>query len=81
VAEDFHQTNPPYRDFIDGAEFDLYRDVTRFVGNSKAKAAAQVDDPRARAVGFLMSLYQSPVLIYAPPCGTKKTVLKGLKWD
>ena len=43
---------------IDGAEFDLYRDVTRFVKRQSAKAAAQGDDPRARAVGFLMSLYQ-----------------------
>jgi superfamily II DNA or RNA helicase len=43
---------------IDGPEFDLYRDVTRFVKRQSAKAAAQEDDPRARAVGFLMSLYQ-----------------------
>lgn len=43
---------------IDGAEFDLYRDVSRFVKQQSAKAAAQGDDPRARAVGFLMSLYQ-----------------------
>jgi len=43
---------------IDGAEFDLYRDVTRFVKQQSTKAAAQGDDPRARAVGFLMSLYQ-----------------------
>ncbi len=43
---------------IDGAEFDLYRDVTRFVKHQSAQAAAQTDDPRARAVGFLMSLYQ-----------------------
>ncbi len=43
---------------IDGAEFQLYRDVTRFVKQQSAKAAAQGDDPRARAVGFLMSLYQ-----------------------
>ncbi len=43
---------------IDGAEFDLYRDVTRFVKQQSAKAAAQGADPRARAIGFLMSLYQ-----------------------
>ena len=43
---------------IDGAEFELYRDVTRFVKQQSAKAAAEGDDPRARAVGFLMSLYQ-----------------------
>jgi hypothetical protein len=43
---------------IDGAEFQLYRDVTRFVKTHSSKAAAQGDDPRARAVGFLMSLYQ-----------------------
>ena len=43
---------------IDGPEFELYRDVTRFVKQQSTKAAAQGDDPRARAVGFLMSLYQ-----------------------
>lgn len=43
---------------MDGLEFDLYRDITRFVKRQSAKAAAQGDDPRARAVGFLMSLYQ-----------------------
>ncbi|MGB8647228.1 MAG: helicase-related protein [Anaerolineae bacterium] len=43
---------------IDGAEFELYRAVTRFVKQQSARAAAQGDDPRARAVGFLMSLYQ-----------------------
>lgn len=43
---------------IDGAEFNLYREVTRFVKQQSVRAAAQTDDPRARAVGFLMSLYQ-----------------------
>ena len=43
---------------MDGAELDLYRAVTRFVKRQSARAAAQGDDPRARAVGFLMSLYQ-----------------------
>src|SRR2546425_837444 len=43
---------------IDGAELDLYRDVTRFVKRESARAAAEGEDPRARAVGFLMSLYQ-----------------------
>ncbi|WP_205880902.1 helicase-related protein [Limisphaera ngatamarikiensis] len=43
---------------MDGPEFDLYRDVTRFVKEQSARAAARGDDPRARAVGFLMSLYQ-----------------------
>jgi superfamily II DNA or RNA helicase len=43
---------------IDGAEFDLYRDITRFVKHQSTKAATRGDDPRARAVGFLMSLYQ-----------------------
>ncbi len=42
---------------LDGPEFELYRDVTRFVKRQSARAAAR-DDPRARAVGFLMSLYQ-----------------------
>lgn len=43
---------------IDGAEFELYRDVTRFVKRESARAAADGEDPRARAIGFLMSLYQ-----------------------
>ncbi len=43
---------------IDGPEFELYREITRFVKRQSAKAAAQGDDPRARALGFLMSLYQ-----------------------
>ncbi|MEI9475545.1 MAG: helicase-related protein [Deltaproteobacteria bacterium] len=43
---------------IDGAEFELYREITRFVKQQSTKAAAQGDDPRARAIGFLMALYQ-----------------------
>ncbi|CAG1014949.1 RNA polymerase-associated protein RapA [Anaerolineae bacterium] len=43
---------------IDNAEFELYRDVTRFVKQQAAKASLNSDDPRARAVGFLMALYQ-----------------------
>ena len=43
---------------IDGPEFDLYQKITRFVKRQSTRAAAQGDDPRARAVGFLMSLYQ-----------------------
>ena len=43
---------------IDGAEFDLYREITRFVKRQSARAAAEGDNPRARAVGFLMALYQ-----------------------
>jgi superfamily II DNA or RNA helicase len=55
----FTKRIPHTADFeIDGEEFQLYRDVTRFVKTQSAKAAAQGDDPRARAVGFLMSLYQ-----------------------
>ena len=43
---------------IDGPELALYQEVTRFVKRQSARAAAQGDDPRARAVGFLMALYQ-----------------------
>ena len=43
---------------IDGEEFDLYREVTNFVKRQSTRAALETDDPRARAVGFLMSLYQ-----------------------
>ncbi len=55
----FTKRIPKTVDFqIDGEEFELYRDVTRFVKRQSTRAAAQGDDPRARAVGFLMSLYQ-----------------------
>jgi hypothetical protein len=43
---------------IDGPEFSLYQDITRFVKQQSAKAAIQGDDPRAHAIGFLMSMYQ-----------------------
>ena len=43
---------------IDGDEDRLYNEITRFVKRQSAKAAAQGDNPRARAVGFLMALYQ-----------------------
>jgi len=43
---------------IDGDEFELYRTVTRYVKHQSAMAAARDDDPRSRAIGFLMSLYQ-----------------------
>ena len=59
AAENIHQTHPSYRRFsIDGPEFELYREVTRFVKQQSVRAAGQGDDLRARAVGFLMSLYQ-----------------------
>jgi len=60
VAEPiFTKRIPHTADFqIDGSEFDLYCEVTRFVKRQSARAAAQGDDPRARAVGFLMALYQ-----------------------
>jgi superfamily II DNA or RNA helicase len=55
----FTKRIPTTVDFrIDGPEFALYREITRFVKRQSAKAAAQGDDPRARAVGFLMFLYQ-----------------------
>jgi hypothetical protein len=43
---------------IDGPEFELYRAVTHYVKAQSARAAAQEEDFRARAVGFLMTLYQ-----------------------
>ena len=43
---------------IDGPEYELYRAVTRFVKRQSQRAAAEGDNPRARAVGFLMALYQ-----------------------
>ncbi len=43
---------------IEGPEFELYTEVSRFVKRQSIKAAAAGDTPRARAVGFLMALYQ-----------------------
>ena len=43
---------------IDGAEHELYDEVTRFVKRQSRRASEQDDNPRARAVGFLMSMYQ-----------------------
>ena len=55
----FTRRIPQTVDFkIDGAEHELYREITRFVKRQSIRAAQQGDDPRARAVGFLMALYQ-----------------------
>ncbi len=55
----FTKRIPRTADFaIDGPEFELYQKITRFVKQQSVRAAAEGDDPRARAVGFLMSLYQ-----------------------
>ena len=55
----FTKRIPRTADFqIDGDEFKLYQEVTRFVKQQSSRAAAEGDDPRARAIGFLMSLYQ-----------------------
>ncbi len=55
----FTKRIPHTADFdVDGEEFQLYQRVTRFVKSQSRRAAEQGDSPRARAVGFLMSLYQ-----------------------
>lgn len=43
---------------IDGSELELYNKITRFVKWQSRRAAKEDNNPRARAVGFLMSLYQ-----------------------
>ncbi len=43
---------------IDGDEFALYQEVTQFIKRESRRAAEESNDPRARAIGFLMSLYQ-----------------------
>src|SRR6516225_9438727 len=43
---------------IEGDEFELYAEVTRFIRRQSAAAAARGEEARARAVGFLMALYQ-----------------------
>jgi len=55
----FTKRIPTTVDFhIDGAEDELYREVTAFVKAQSHRAAASGDDPRARAIRFLMALYQ-----------------------
>ena len=55
----FTKRIPQTVDFkIDGDEHELYREITRFVKRQSVRAAQQGDNPRARAVGFLMALYQ-----------------------
>lgn len=59
AAPIFTRRIPHTVDFtIDGPEFALYRDVSRFVKQQSARAATEGEDARARAVGFLMALYQ-----------------------
>jgi len=43
---------------ITGDEFALYESITQFIKRQCRRAAAQGDERRARAVGFLMALYQ-----------------------
>lgn len=43
---------------IDGMESDLYRDISQFVKKQSRRTRNLGDDRKARAVGFLMSLYQ-----------------------
>jgi len=42
---------------IQGSELNLYKKITKFVKNQSRRVAGD-NNPRARAVGFLMSLYQ-----------------------
>lgn len=54
----FTKRIPSTADFhIDGDEYDLYRAVTKFVKRQSASAAGS-ENPQARAVGFLMALFQ-----------------------
>ncbi len=43
---------------LEGEELDLYKAVTEYVKAQSRRAAEQGDDRRARAVGFLMAMYQ-----------------------
>ena len=55
----FTERIPHTADFsIEGDELDLYEEVTRFVKRQSTRAYEMGDDRRARAVGFLMALYQ-----------------------
>ena len=55
----FTERIPRTADFtIEGDELDLYNEVTDFVKRQSMRAYQVGDDRRARAVGFLMALYQ-----------------------
>ena len=55
----FTERIPHTADFtIGGQELDLYEEVTSFVKRQSRRAYEMGDDRRARAVGFLMALYQ-----------------------
>ena len=55
----FTERIPRTADFtIEGDELDLYNEVTDFVKRQSMRAYQMGDDRRARAVGFLMALYQ-----------------------
>ena len=55
----FTKRIPRTADFnIEGDELELYKAVTDFVKKQSSRAAAQGDDRRAHAIGFLMSMYQ-----------------------
>ena len=55
----FTKRIPQTVDFkIDDEEWELYREISRFVKRQSGRAAAEGDDPRARAIRFLMALYQ-----------------------
>ena len=55
----FTKRIPRTADFnIEGDEHDLYNEVTAFVRRQSERAYEMGDDRRARAVGFLMALYQ-----------------------
>ncbi|MGO8928971.1 MAG: helicase-related protein [Limisphaerales bacterium] len=43
---------------LEGDEMDLYKAVTQYVQRQSARAAECGDDRRARAVGFIMAMYQ-----------------------
>ena len=43
---------------IAGAELELYEGISRLIRQQSRRAAEEEDTPRARAVGFLMTLYQ-----------------------
>jgi len=43
---------------LEGDEMDLYKAVTQYVQRQSARAAESGDDRRARAVGFIMAMYQ-----------------------
>jgi hypothetical protein len=51
---------------LEGDEMELYKAVTHYVQRQSARAAEAGDERRARAVGFIMAMYQRRMAKFHP---------------